>query len=193
MRLILFSLAAFGIGCSSHPSRESTLQGSAALTSFSSTPTAVRASDETGRTTTAPVAPDGSFSVALARGHLYKVTFVTDAGEVPLVYPRQTGKLDATFLVRSNGAKVHLGAVRRLPNAPQGGFHALSTQPPRELHDDEVDDDQKVSCDDDRDGKNEAEAADSGEQADSTRELAVGERNAPERVDGCEGENETDD
>ena len=88
-----------------------TLSGTTALSSYAATPRSVLATDETGRTSSAPLAADGSFSLTLKRAHTYHVDVITDAGPIPLVFPRTSGKVTKTFALRSDGARLALGAV----------------------------------------------------------------------------------
>jgi hypothetical protein len=186
------------IGCSSKPAppRETTLSGSAALATFPNSPTSIRVTDETGRAVTAPTASDGSFSLTLARGHTYKAVLVGQ-GDVPLVFPRKTGALDTTFLLKTDGANIALGSVHYLPEAPTGGFRVMSSQQGSGGKGDtetEVDDDESASCDDGSKGSsgddNEIDTSDN--RADGAREMAVAEHNAPNEVAGCDREDESE-
>lgn len=180
---------------SSTPAPPTVLTGSAALATFpgARAPTSVRLVDDTGHAITAPIAADGTFSVSLPRGHAYKVTLV-GAAEVPMVFPRASGALDTTFLVKSNGAKVTVGSVRYMAAAPTGGFKVSATATGSKHGDNEVDDDDKASCDDGSDSSDsktpEADTPDN--RADAAKEMAVGEHDAPNEVDGCDKENETE-
>lgn len=178
----------------SHPAPETVLSGSVALSTFPNAPTQVRVIDETGASLSAPIAADGSFSLTLPHSHGYKVV-LAGQGNVPVVFPRQTGKLDTTFTIKSKGAKVSLGSVRYMPSAPASGFHVRSTAAAGGQHQDgEVDDDEKSSCDDGSEhssgGAPEADTPDN--RADASKEMAVGQHDAPNDVDGCDNENESE-
>jgi hypothetical protein len=188
--LAVFAIAA--CAAKSNPAPESVMSGSAALSTFPAAPTSVRLVDETGRASTAPIASDGSFSMTLPRGHTYKVSFVA-ANDVPIVFPRQTGALDTTFSIKSNGARIALGAVRYLAAAPATGFTVSAGA---SHGDDEVEDDDKATCDDgsESSGAKTTEADTPDNRADGSKPMAVAEHDAPNEVDGCDkgddGENE---
>ncbi len=209
-------LAVVAGGCASRtgtggPVPQSAVSGTAALSSFPSPARSLSATDETGRTSSAALAADGGFSLALAKGHTYKLSLKTDHGAVPLVFPRQTGRLDASFVLGTDGARIALGAVHYLPGAPKGGFHVLvaahgSTQQGSNCTDC-VNDDQQTSCEDNGGGEgkgSEGESApgtesgsassggggagDNAEQADGSAEMAVGDQNAPDQATGCDNQ-----
>jgi hypothetical protein len=116
------------------------------------------------------------------------VSFVA-ANDVPLVFPRQGGALDTTFLVKTNGAKVALGSVRFLSSAPPGGFKVSATVKTSHA-DDEVDDDDHAACDDGSESSDsktpEADTPDN--RADAAKPMAVAEHDAPNEIDGCDKE-----
>jgi hypothetical protein len=214
MRFLAFlPVAVLAAACGSAskaPPDPSTVSGSAAATTFPSAPSAVTATDEGGRAVRAPVAADGSFSLALAKSHTYTLAFATPTGNVSIVFPRATGKLDKSFTVKSDGALVRLGRVHYLAKAPAGGFHVTSaaggttpkTEQTGESGDqgncvDCVNDDGKTSCEAGGEGGSTAESSSSEAtssetateaEADPTQEMAVGDQNAPDQVDGCGGE-----
>ena len=102
-----FILLAVVAGCSAKgasPSPESTVTGTAALSSYRSKPSTVVATNEAGLRASAPLGASGSFSLSLPKGHTYKLAMATPSGEVPLVFPRRSGALGASFTVKSNGA-----------------------------------------------------------------------------------------
>ena len=192
----------------------STASGSVALSTFPSVPSNLTIRDEAGHVLQAALAADGAFSVALPKGHTYKVAVTTPKGDVPLVFPRSSGRFDTSFVLKSDGARVPLGTVRYLPRAPVGGFRvATLTAPPASGAGQDcvdcVNDDPKVTCEGEgdqsgadqggqSDGTNAekqtkapeaaASGSDASDQADPTQEMAVGDQNAPEQVDGCGGE-----
>jgi hypothetical protein len=163
---VVFVLAVVGSGCGQSPSKTtSTISGTAALGTFPSAPLSALATDEGGRAVSAPIASDGRFSLTLAKGHTYRMSFAA-ANDVPIVLPRSTGKLKIAFHLSTGGAHADLGSVRYFANAPAGGFHISTTPatPPSSSapgSDTEcvdgvvagtalpcVDDDGKVECDD---------------------------------------------
>lgn len=215
MRFCAFlPLAVLAAACGSAPKAPpdpSTVSGSAAASTFPSAPSAVTATDEGGRAVRGPVAADGSFSLALAKSHTYTLAFATPTGDVSIVFPRATGKLDKSFTVKSDGALVRLGRVHYLAKAPVGGFHVVSaaggTNPQSGPADqsggdqgncvDCVNDDGKTACEAGGEGASTAEnsspEATSSEtsteaEADPNQEMAVGDQNAPDQVDGCGGD-----
>ena len=213
--LFMFPLIALAaVGCASKtgaPVPPTTVSGSAALSTFPRGPTAVAATDEAGLTVSVPLGSDGSFSVSLPKGHTYKLALATATTAVPLVFPRQTGKLDLSFVLSTDGAAVRLGAVRYLAAAPTGGFKMLAATTATGSQGgssgdcvDCVNDDQQTTCDSSGGGGSEGEGTsssgdaktpepsssgetDNAEQADPNQEMAVGDENAPDHVIGCEG------
>ncbi len=168
---------------------ETTLSGRAALSTFPSAPTQVRLVDEAGHASLVAVAADGSFKATLPRGHAYKVTFVA-ANEVPIVFPRKTGSIDSTFMVKSKGGHLALGSVRYLATAPAGGFKVTATAKAAD-HDEEVEDDDDATCEDGSKGSHTAVPTSSAPAAaDATKQMAVADHDAPSEVDGCENEND---
>jgi hypothetical protein len=195
------ALGVLTVACTNPNARESTLSGTAALSTFPSAPSSVTARDETGRMTHAAVNAQGLFALPLVKGHTYRVSFDSSGAGVPVVFPRTSGRLDATFVLKTGGAALRLGQVRHFPGAPAGGFHVLvvqiptSTPPPGTATtgdcSDCVNDDQNVTCAGSGSGSDTQAAAspaanDTAEQADGTGELAVGDQNVPEEVDGCD-------
>ena len=219
--LLLIPVALFAVACAAKSSvPQSTVTGTAALSSFPSAPSSVTATDEGGHAVHAAVGADGGFSLDLPKGHTYQLAVATEKGDVSLVFPRTNGKLDKSFVVKSDGASVRLGAVRYLAKAPTTGFHvtssAGSTSPPSGQTGadqggncvDCVNDDQNTICEGGGEsGGTAAEAqgaesasnaapsstgntseADNADQADPNQEMAVGDQNAPDQVDGCGGD-----
>jgi hypothetical protein len=167
--------------------------------SFPAVPSAVAAIDEAGSTSRTTVAADGSFSLPLAKAHVYKLAVlggnVGGNGAIPVVFPRQSGSLDRSFRLDSDGALIRLGAVRYAPKRPAAGFKAL-VAPAAQDCTDCVNDDQQVTCAD-ASGSGEAQLSESetsaletetAEQADPTQEMAVVDHNAPDEVVGCDTE-----
>ncbi|MDP9150397.1 MAG: hypothetical protein M3O36_10720 [Myxococcota bacterium] len=176
----------------------SVVTGTAALSTFPSTASSVRAIRNDGQIVSAALASDGRFSLTLNKGYTYKLAVGTSGGFVPLAFPRQTGRIDASFVLSTNGAVVALGNIRYLPSAPKTGFKALYapvTPGPSSLPADCVDcvnDDQQTSCDDGSRGETSAEPA-AAEQANPTKELVVADRNPPAIVNGCDAESGDED
>ena len=208
------ALALVVSGCASNDAREAppgptTLSGTAALAAFPVAPRSVTATDESGTVATSRLGTDGHFSIALPKGHTYKLALTGDHSSVPVAFPRASGKLDASFVLKSDGAAVRLGTVRYVPKMPDAGFRIVVTRTATPTAVDCVDcvnDDGTVTCArDGQNGEGEGEAAsshaaretapgaDTSEQLDPTREMAVGDQNAPEHVDGCGGEGDNVD
>ncbi len=193
----------------------STVSGTAALSTFPTAPTSITARDESGRLTVAKLATDGSFSMVLDKGHTYKLQADLTGRSVPLVFPRQSGKLDLSFSLKTDGASLRLGHVHYLSRGPATGFQVSmnagqSGSQSGDQCTDCVDDNQQVSCGggDGADGtessggseanggsesstgaeSNGGGTSDSAEQADANAEMAVGDQNAPEQVDGCDSQ-----
>jgi hypothetical protein len=126
--LPLLTLAIIGCGSEeSSGSSTSSVEGSLALSTFPAVPTAVEAKDERGSTLRANPGTDGAFRLALPKAHTYALAIVLPSGEVPLVFPRSTGKLDNTFRVNGGAGTVLLGTIRHLASAPAGGFVMTSS------------------------------------------------------------------
>lgn len=212
--LLGLGLVALGsMGCASKTTPrssvgETTLQGTAALSSYTSVPRAVLATDETGRVARAAINADGSFSLVLARAHTYHVDVLTDAGAVPLVFPRTSGKVTKTFVLKSDGARLALGNVRFVAAAAPkaaltaqptpakvSGLHVASLSS-SDANDEQTgggNDDQNVQCEDGSQGNGQsgAELEGSDSEADATGDTTIAEHNVPESVDGC-GVNESE-
>ncbi len=180
----------------------SVVTGTVARSSFPSPVTGMVAVDEAGRTVSCAIGADSRFGLALTKGHRYALGVASGRGVVPLVFPRLFGRLDASFVLDTNGAQVVLGDVR-FSAAPRKAFRILSSrvaraQPPPD--DDRaspcgecVEDEERTWCQDgraaaERDGSIPGAATGQAEQASEAEGVAVGQRNAPERVEGCESE-----
>jgi hypothetical protein len=196
--LVHLGVGALAAACTNPGARESTLRGTTALSTFQAAPTAVTARDEAGNIARATVDPQGQFAIPLAKGHTYHIAVETAGGAVPLVFPRTSGRLDATFVLKTNGAVLTVGQVRHFAGVPSGGFHVLSSQVPSTSApapggETEVGDGQQVTCDgSDSNAAPTNPASDTAEQADASGDLAVGDQNVPEEVAGCdlqEGDN----
>jgi hypothetical protein len=190
-----FAAAVLAVACSNPGARESTLRGTAALGSFASAPSTVVARNETGGVLRAAVDGQGNFVLPLAKGHRYRLSLEGTGGGVPFVFPRTSGRLDASFVLNTNGAALNVGIVRDYPGVPAGGFHVLAAKLPGSSPGadcvDCVNDDPQVTCDgnDPESTAGEATAqSDTAEQADATREMAIADQNVPEQVDGCEND-----
>jgi hypothetical protein len=201
---IPFFVLATLAGCTAKSSAPSTVSGTLTMATFPLRPSAVAAVDEAGKRITTTLGGDAHFAINLAKGHTYRLLIVKDgSGTVPVVFPRAAGRLDATFVLRTNGARISLGAVRYLGQAPAGGFKvqsAAQSTSDAEASDNSVEDTQQTTCDDgqsgDTGGDNGATgstgANDTADQADANQEMAVGDQNAPDQVAGCDtqdGEN----
>ena len=173
---------------------ESTLTGTVALTTFSATPSAVAARDESGRVARAPVDVQGRFVLPLPKAHTYRLSVEVTDQSIPVVFPRPSGSLDATFVLETNGASIALGRVRYHASAPAGGFQVLSAAAPSTPSTPSTDctdcvgDDPQVTCDDSEASERSTEGADVAEQADPNAELATADQNVPAQVDGCDNE-----
>src|SRR5581483_9688461 len=128
---------------------------------------------------------DGSFALALAKNHSYKLRI----GDVPMVFPRASGRLDLAFALRTDGAALSLGLVRRRGGAPAGGFVIVASKAAEQRDcTDCVSDDPRTICEDDGESREEnGSMEDDGEQADASAEMAVGDQNVPDQVEGCDG------
>lgn len=109
------------VACStaSGGSNTSTLEGSIAA-GFPGHPTAIRATSDTGALVSSPLAKDGSFKIALDKGHSYRLD-VIGSGAEPVVFPRTSGRLDTTFRVSGGSAHVALGQLRHFDAEPAAG------------------------------------------------------------------------
>lgn len=131
--ICLASLALAAVACSSSKATNpnSTVEGKVAASTFAlGAPTAVEAINELGARTHAALAADGTFKLVVAKGHVYRLVTLTPTGEVPLVFPRNGGRLDQKFRVSSGAAVVSLGNVRHFDKAPVTGFTVMSSAAP---------------------------------------------------------------
>lgn len=128
--LFIGLVVSLSAACSSStpPDTTSTVRGKLSFASYTMTPTALIAVDESGAQARSDVASDGSFSLSLQKGHTYKLRVAAGPKEEPIVFPRSTGKLDTTFRVVSGAAVVELGNVRHFAQAPADGFVVMSGQ-----------------------------------------------------------------
>ncbi len=110
----------FMVACSS--SGTSSVEGTLDAASFATTPQSLTATDETGAATTISLLTGGAFAAKLASGHTYSLAVETAAGTVPLLFPRTTGQLDATFVLDSSNAVVSLGTVQAVDHMPANGI-----------------------------------------------------------------------
>ena len=202
-RIALFGLGLMALsstGCATNQTKrtvgETTLSGTTALSSYAATPRSVVATDETGRATSAPLAADGFFSLTLKRAHTYHVDVITDAGAVPLVFPRASGNITRTFALKSDGARLSLGAVRfvHVPvvvpvEARIAKASALRTASlgDSEANDDGPNDGEDVQCGDGShgDGQHSDDMEGGDDKAETASDVSVAEHNVPENVDGC--------
>lgn len=196
MFLLFVPTLGLALGCGGKmQSPDTTVRGTTQALTYPSAPVAVVARDEGGRSLTTQLA-GGAFALSLPKGHTYSLAVVTANGEVPVAFPRTSGRLDATFSVRSKGANVNLGALRFANGAPASGFRFAQSSvaaPGSGQVDctDCVDDPHDVQCDDGSHGNDNADEQNGGpQQADRTHDLSVAEHNAPESIDGCGGDNE---
>jgi len=162
--------------CSAAPLPPSSVSGSLVLASFPEAPTAVRATDELGASSSSPLDAAGAFRLSLALGHSYRLDVVSAVGTTPIVFPRALGRLDTTFRVSTLGAVVALGNVRRMDVTAPTTFALLSASDPAdgaEGADGEcvdgylagtttpcIDDDGDVTCVDDGEEDDDGEVAD---------------------------------
>ena len=122
MRLSPISLACFASvlplrmwGCSAKPApSETSAKGTLALSTFASAPTSVVVTGTKGGEHVATVDARGAFTIALPKGDRYALAVDVGGKRVPLVMPRRSGKVDATFKVSSRGVVIDLGSVRYL-------------------------------------------------------------------------------
>lgn len=206
-RTSLFALglvALSSVACASNDKKsavgETTLSGTTALSTYAATPRSVVATDETGRVSSAPLGADGSFSLTLKRAHTYHVDVLTDAGPVPLVFPRTSGKVTKTFALKSDGARLALGSVRfvhtpvvvpveaRIAKASALRIASLgATDGENADGESDSNDGEDVQCGDGShgDGQHSDDMESGDDEAEATNDVSVAEHNVPENVDGC--------
>ena len=109
-------------------SSTSTVEGSTAASSFATTPQSLTATDETGALTEIELQASGAFVAKLTVAHTYSMAVTTAAGDVPLLFPRANGQLDATFFINSADAVIQLGEIRAVNAMPTAGLE-VSSQP----------------------------------------------------------------
>src|SRR5689334_15179959 len=96
---IELTIGALAMACANPTARESTIRGTAALSTFPSAPSVVTARDESGSASIAVVDSQGNFALPLPKGHTYSIAFGDSGIHVPLVFPRAAGRVDATFFL----------------------------------------------------------------------------------------------
>ena len=209
-RLSPLLLLALGACSQSTPPQD--ISGTLALTTFSSTPTAVRAVHGGKVVVETPVAPDGKFHLRLPARSAYHLEVAADQGKPTVVFPDAAGGMRTGFYVGAKGKPFDMGTLRHM-GSPAGQTYAF---PPAEMvcedgHDPAtgavcVDDDagKDNHCgdrggDDDGDGQGEHGSTGGGKTgaggADSenvaTDEAVVADHNLPGTM-GCD-DGETDD
>lgn len=191
------------------PAPVTTVTGTVGADGYPTPPKAVVIADEAGQSRSVALGSNGAFAADLPKGHSYRLWVATERGNVPLVFPRRSGRLDVRFAVASNGARISLGRVRYLAGAPQTGFTfgapSSTAILPKTIEQgdqgncvDCADDNDEVECHDgsqghDNDDNHEQQA---GDHVDPKSEIAVPEHDPPEEADGCEaedGNNDNDD
>ena len=111
-----FTLAAgvLAVGCSS--SAPQVVSGRVERTGFPASVDAVRVVQSGAAVVESPVASDGSFSLTIPPGKGYRIELVS-TGQPGLVFPRQTGVIDAAFAIRNGTKPFDLGMVRFVGDA----------------------------------------------------------------------------
>ncbi|MCA9489063.1 MAG: hypothetical protein KC621_04055 [Myxococcales bacterium] len=133
IRTLLASTALFagvvgctaGAGATGTSSSALTLTGRVEQTGFESPATTVRATRAGSPAVEAPIASEGSFSIALPAGVGYSVDFLSANKASALVFPRSSGKIGRGFDVSGSGA-FDLGVVRRIGDPAQHQFRFVS-------------------------------------------------------------------
>lgn len=188
------------------PAPATTIAGTVGADGYTAPPKAVVIADEAGQSRSVALGPDGAFGADLPKGHSYRLWVATERGNVPLVFPRRSGRLDVRFAVASNGARISLGRVRYLAGAPQTGFTfaapSSSAIRPKTVEQgdqgncvDCVDDNDEVECHDGSQGhdNDDNHGQQAGDHVDPNGEIAVPENDPPEEADGCDAENGDND
>ncbi len=177
-------------GCSHGSSRStSTVHGTAALATFPTSPTAVVARDETGKLTRAGLAPDGTFTLTLPKGHRYTLAFEANHANVPLAFARVSARLETAFEVKSGAANLDLGAVRYMA----AGTSIAGAGVEAKTSCDEGEWGGGGDCENGSDRKTGGPCIDGesvAELADGSQPLALPEKNAPRSIEGCEEEDD---
>jgi hypothetical protein len=145
------------IGCSSSSSTR-TISGRVAR-GFPSTVTSVKVLQGTSVVASAPVAADGSFTMAVPLSSGLTMRFV-GGGHTDLVMPRRSGGLQRTFMLGA-GAPVQLGTLHYVGNSSTTPF-TFHTDPATEC-DDDCHDTTGATCVDDEDGNDQCDGDDDGD------------------------------
>ncbi len=113
---ISFTLAAgaLAVGCSS--STPQVVSGRVERAGFPAQVDAVRVVRSGSAVVESTVASDGSFSLTIPPGKGYRIELVS-SGQPGLVFPRQTGVIDAAFTIRNGTKPFDLGMVRFVGDA----------------------------------------------------------------------------
>jgi hypothetical protein len=149
----------------------------------------------------APIAADGSFSIAIPAGSRYRLEFAATGGRAGLVFPRTLGTLDTTFDVRGHQAAFDLGAVRFVGDPASHTYKTVAA--PADGADGEcengIDPSTGAVCVDDEEDGGSCEASDGGIDCQDGIDPATGQEcdggPAANQDDGTEadGEDPTDD
>ena len=137
--------------CSSAPSAQA-VRGTAALTSFPSTPTEVQVHRAGVVVASAAIDADGSFEVAVPPGTGYRIALVNADRAVALVYPRAQGNIELSFDVRSGANAFDLGSVRYTNDLNTRTFAFSLTGEPDGECEDGIDAETGAVCVDDDEG-----------------------------------------
>ena len=188
---------------------ETTATGRVALSSFPGSVGAVVAVAGGGKSVRSAVDARGDFALALPKGDTYSLSVVVDGRGVPLVMPRRSGKLQRGFKVSSNGVSIALGTVRYLGAGAKPSFVVGSSG--RGCTGECVQDDGASTCENGQtvgaDGEAGAECENGfdvkthaactdpeptggTDGVDSSVEMAVPERDAPNDANGCDDNQE---
>ena len=110
----LSPLLLLALGACSSSSAPQDVSGTLALTTFSSTPTAVRAMRGGKVAVEAPVGADGSFHLRLPAHAAYHLEVAADRGKPTVVFPRAAGGTQTGFYVGGNGQPFDMGTLRNM-------------------------------------------------------------------------------
>ena len=131
--LVASSALALGTSsCSSSGRSTSTLRGTLDTTSFSRGDAIVAIADSGDRTKARVGKGAGDFSIALKRGHSYRLVVTSNGEDFPVIL-RSTGEqIEAAVYVESGGATVDLGKVSRWIAEAQAGISTAgaAVEPP---------------------------------------------------------------
>ncbi len=106
--MIVYTALATAAGCAGS---DQVITGQVQHRSFPEPITHVRAVG-TATMIEAPVAADGSFTIAVPSDDRYRIELTSNVRRSELVFPRKTGAIDATFFVAAAREPIALGAVR---------------------------------------------------------------------------------